>query len=838
MAESQKIKCSGELHISSTPLTKQKLFNERNKMKRFRNHSLRPSLPQERQPSQDANLFSRFSQHTRRRRDRPLTREGAVLDASARVRPSTIGASQVRGKPDVEVTLKEVRPCRSRGENRRWSSRKMQRRRRLVDRLPVSLEATRKKTSEGKLSKKPNEGAEVQGKAREGPKQTSKKPIDNNKFNCLDVDVEGPTVGVMEEAVASARSCANRHHISRKVRMVARFLSREWRIKLVRKYRNKGVCCGGLRSAVRKMFPECLTEAQELSIKTSQKLEGKPCKNCEEKFKPWMEEWIQNRFKPQELDAGHLERFAEALGRNLPQGWNRETHAYIPNGHATLDSTRREGGNWQRGEFADYCRPEVVFSSGKPRIVTLYSEYNTSVLTPLHLSLYSVLQRKGWLLVGSPTEERLAELSVHREGVREVENKGDWLSFDYVGATDNIKTAYSQAAVDQLISKAEGLTDDQVRCLNVLSQLKLEVEEGFDQESAGIATRGQPMGSVMSFPLLCLINKTIVDMSLTDLLLDGKIHFKEWSGHRCSINGDDLLTRDTSSGGLFDRIVLNGAMVGMEVNKEKTMRHPQKGEINSTLFVDCVEEKKMNVAALQMKAEVSDVVGFAQQASTSIRSFRTCVRNNLKALSRQPKKLMGPISPAQRDVLVKDPAIKRALRSLPVTKVPEAPNLLPVVSKPVGYSLSREEEVATMNEEVQRLRRVHDFTRRAAELKAWKKQRKSKGDVKECSQRLCKALRWKDSVREEETILLCLARRWSEKVKEGARNEFPIDELAYCRVDRSSVTDDIIPGQLGVIVSLIKEGKACVRNPHARVPDPGGGDFVSLACTARVLRNQ
>nr|QED42931.1 putative RdRp [Monilinia ourmiavirus I] len=334
------------------------------------------------------------------------------------------------------------------------------------------------------------------------------------------------------------------------------------------------ISCLTFRQDIQRCFSN-LTEVQKLTIKTCSKVVEHACEPCEKIIQLSVRPWKKERFQDTEVNTAHLELFKKAFKMNVPYHWNKREMAYVPNGHSTLNNMRAEGGNWNEEEFADYCRAEAILSNGKKRIVTMYSAHNTEILTPLHQSLYSSIRRYGWLLVGSPSDEQVNGLN----------GPGEYLSYDYASATDNIKREYVSAAVEELKRKAVGLTAEEIRSLDVVSNLKFAPR-------CHVAQRGQPMGSLMSFPLLCLINKTVVDLTLQTLKIQKKISFKEWLNHRCLINGDDLLTKsptvDSSEYDLLHRY--HGSQVGLVVNVEKTMKDEFKCEINSTLFSR--EEKK------------------------------------------------------------------------------------------------------------------------------------------------------------------------------------------------------------------------------------------------------
>lgn len=574
-----------------------------------------------------------------------------------------------------------------------------------------------------------------------------------------------------------------------------------------------GICCGDLRTVVRSIYPSSLNPTQELSIKTSAKAEGRPCRFCLDlKTKEHLVAFKRSRLSPvDEPSQAHLDSFARAFSGNVPNGWNKRKVPYIPNGNASSGHTRREGGNWNSEGFSADCRTELVFSSGKPRVVTLYSSHNVEVLTPLHHSLYSFLKGRGWLLVGSPTDERLRHL---RDGCR-----GDrWDSFDYESATDNIKTAYVRRAVEVLIDKGEGLTSDEVRCLRVLSNLSF---------GGDAAYTGQPMGSPMSFPLLCLVNKTVVDLALTDLLIEGSISFQEWSAHRCLINGDDLLTRSTSSGDLYSAIVSNGARVGLRVNKSKTMQSREWAEINSTAFYDSgsiKEMKKTNVSALWMAAEVTDVLGFAQEATVGGRAFVKVALNNVSRLARCKRKTLGWLEYWRRNLVVGSKKLMAAVVAQPTSSVPDPENLFPTEPMPDGFSLSREEVYDTVTAQVTRFRAHGSWKGLFGSKQALKQRRKA---VKISEPEGFVPKRWARQILcprrptgDRERVLSCLALRWKKKRKEmlAAKEGSYLDSADVVTFDGESCSPWV---QMKRHLKEWKDNTARLPQRHPFEDDPG-----------------
>jgi len=596
-----------------------------------------------------------------------------------------------------------------------------------------------------------------------------KESLSQNRFSIL-YGQDTDCADAQKKRKSVVDRCARSFQLRRKAQKIVRLLAVDQSLKAVRPLPSDFVC-GSLRTKIRSIYSE-LTPVQELSIKTAQKAEVQPCRHCEDLQGDKLNEWKSARLSPAESSEEDLSAFGRAFSDNVPKGWNNRKRPYIPNGHGSLTATRKAGGNWVDEPFSSDANVKLVYSSGKPRIVTLYSSHNVSVLTPLHHSLYSYLRERSWLLVGSPTSERLRDLQSGCSG-------DEWLSFDYIGATDNIKTAYVQRAVEILIEKGEDLSIDEVRCLRVLSSLTLGHEA---------ATTGQPMGSPMSFPLLCLFNKTIVDMALTSMLERREIPFKEWTVHRCLINGDDLLTRSTSRGDLVAAVMEYGGKVGMKTNPEKTMRSPEFGEINSTVFRNCVLEKKTNVSALWMAQEVCDSLAYAEESSVTRKGFALVACGNATRLARQKIKTITELPMSRKKIVMSTKKLRDALSHRPSSKVPTETNLFPVEVVKFDFTLTREEESRVLEAEVASIKERKAWVPLYAQKRKLERMRKHLTPVYERKplRKLWESLT-PDAPDRERRTLSCFARYWENKRKEELLAEETHDRPAMIVSDLSGI---------------------------------------------------
>jgi hypothetical protein len=523
--------------------------------------------------------------------------------------------------------------------------------------------------------------------------------------------------------------------------------------------------CGGLRPAVRSCYTQLLSVSDELSIKTSQKLELDACKFCMPVFDAKKKQWREKVGRPRPVDDEHLKFFRKVLKGNVPLGWNRAAPAtaFVPNGHGALGKlhSRKNGGNWNVEAFSDACRTELVFSSGKPRVVTLFSSFNQEVLRPLHRSLYACLGKYSWLLQGPPTEEKIATL----EG-------GDFHSFDFASATDSLGARYVGAMVDELVAKGTSLTDDQIRCMRVLE--KQDLGDGWSQS-------GQPMGSLMSFPLLCLVNKTLMDMSLIDSLGIRSKHIPKgnlavYTSHKCLINGDDALVRDPPNQRKPFRecFVYHGEKIGLVVNQEKSLRSSSLAEINSTCFLNGREQKKTNLKVLGIgKKDVGDVIGVVSDATVCSRGFTFGLAACAGALKLQSDKKIA-LHPERIGIIKNNKKIRAAIRQRPTSVIEKERNLLPVVDRPEGYDLFPSQEREVLTRMVEKLRPARQLGS-AFNAELFEQKRRIKKQIRNAeycapmnANRVCRQ-RGKTG---KESILACLARAWYDEMKDLTDNRW------------------------------------------------------------------
>jgi hypothetical protein len=175
----------------------------------------------------------------------------------------------------------------------------------------------------------------------------------------------------------------------------------------------------------------------------------------------------------------------------------------------------------------------------KVRVISKGPVATYTVLKPLQKWMWRMLKHHksgAFRLIG---EEIGAEYLENQLG--ELREGESYLSGDYKSATDNLNPEISNAIVDEL---AEGIDDRRVRKLFKESLTGHMIE---DPEKPGHFQQqkwGQLMGSITSFPILCIANAAICTLS-READLGRKLNL---ASAKIALNGDDCVFRATPEG--------------------------------------------------------------------------------------------------------------------------------------------------------------------------------------------------------------------------------------------------------------------------------------------------
>jgi len=228
------------------------------------------------------------------------------------------------------------------------------------------------------------------------------------------------------------------------------------------------------------------------------------------------------------------------------------------------------GDSWlNRQSFCEYAlhstrclklRPSRVVSvetGGKNRIVSTPT-VSMNVLRPLHIAMYDHLSRFPWLLRGDAKPRRFKDFT--RVG-GEV-----FVSGDYESATDNLNTHIQELLLRKVCEQATrvplGIRD------TALASLRMSLTD-CKSERLVVQSRGQLMGNLLSFPLLCLVN-----------YLAFRFFVKRPVPVR--INGDDIVFRARRSEA--EQWMEGIGRSGLTLSKGKTLVSDRFFSLNSRFF--------------------------------------------------------------------------------------------------------------------------------------------------------------------------------------------------------------------------------------------------------------
>jgi hypothetical protein len=204
-----------------------------------------------------------------------------------------------------------------------------------------------------------------------------------------------------------------------------------------------------------------------------------------------------------------------------------------------------------------------VLTGGKIRPLTM-TPAHMNALRPLHKCIYNHLRKEDWLLVGPPTAKKFSRAGFRFDGT-------PILSGDYKSATDNLSVEIAEVILDEILN-----TSRLPFSLRSYAFASLRPSVEYPSLGASRLTRGQMMGSLLSFPLLCLQNYCATTYAL------GKVPML--------INGDDVAAETLTPSRWFDVL----PMTGLEPEKDKTGVSSTKLSLNSTEFL--VEKGEVRIA--------------------------------------------------------------------------------------------------------------------------------------------------------------------------------------------------------------------------------------------------
>jgi len=212
----------------------------------------------------------------------------------------------------------------------------------------------------------------------------------------------------------------------------------------------------------------------------------------------------------------------------------------------------------------------------KVRVISKGPAVEYYAAKPIQKALHSTLRKMDcYRLIGRPLcPTDILDLKEKVEGLVE------WFSVDYSAATDNLSWKYSGRILKYLIQDMN--EHEQKLCLDVLGPHELHYPDLKGKYSyRGVMNRGQLMGSILSFPILCIANTGLYLRVTRD-------YQKTWTSQErlraVLTNGDDQLY--CAPPALWSEHIRLGKAVGLDMSVGKAYHHSRYTNVNST-SVDC-----------------------------------------------------------------------------------------------------------------------------------------------------------------------------------------------------------------------------------------------------------
>jgi hypothetical protein len=220
------------------------------------------------------------------------------------------------------------------------------------------------------------------------------------------------------------------------------------------------------------------------------------------------------------------------------------------------------------------CTIQAVLEPNKVRVISKGNALPYYTCRPLQNAMHSVLRNLApFRLIGQPfCPTDMIDLQ------KKAKSTDHWFSVDYSAATDGLSWKYSGKIFELVIQHLPEHQKELARRVLGPHALHYPVAGGRGSiELRGVQQNGQLMGSILSFPILCLANIGVY-------LETTKESHKDWTYeermNHVLINGDDMVY--AADPRLWDRHVDIGRKVGLEMSVGKAYSHREYANVNST----------------------------------------------------------------------------------------------------------------------------------------------------------------------------------------------------------------------------------------------------------------
>nr|WAK77991.1 MAG: RNA-dependent RNA polymerase [Botourmiaviridae sp.] len=338
-----------------------------------------------------------------------------------------------------------------------------------------------------------------------------------------------------------------------------------------------------------------------------------------------LHDYLDTMSSPSPSPSPEFIRFCERrVGMMFPYGWDRNYSRVVDRVGLPVSSSvemgKSEGGVrefvasgkcwFNHDTYLEVCKtakagslklgPSKVVNvetGGKNRIVSVPCA-DMNFLRPLHTIFYDRLSRFPWLLRGDAVPSRFEDFVASRNEV--------FVSGDYESATDNLNSHVQKFLLRKVLENSASVPVGIKELAEQSLRMELYCESSRSTGCSDFTQqRGQLMGNLLSFPLLCLVN-----FLAFKFVVPRKVPLK--------VNGDDIVFRASPrEAELWKRRVGES---GLTLSPGKTMTSNRFFSLNSCFF-DARSTYVKNVPLIRPKSLFGCVDEGVMSCRDRFRSF-------------------------------------------------------------------------------------------------------------------------------------------------------------------------------------------------------------------------
>jgi hypothetical protein len=225
---------------------------------------------------------------------------------------------------------------------------------------------------------------------------------------------------------------------------------------------------------------------------------------------------------------------------------------------------------------------EIVEDPLKARVITK-NNWQCTILKPLQKMIHSHMRKDPrFELMGKQIDADVISALPLFSGAK-------WVSGDYAAATDNLNADVTETILDEILVNMTGRLSRLPEFISLAARSLTNLTIFHEEVGYFTQTNGQLMGSLLSFPVLCIANYAMWHKTAQEhyqLWPSGLGEHGKWDNVR--INGDDIAF--ASDPKMYEKWKVNVVRVGLEPSMGKNYYSDRLVMLNSRPFLPQTQE--------------------------------------------------------------------------------------------------------------------------------------------------------------------------------------------------------------------------------------------------------